>query len=409
LESSNHERSSRLEDYRTVIENKIRELVVDYEYSRIVSLKHADTDIRFKEGIDCMRTTKSLTEAVAYENGKPVYNGDIERIYTSEMIVSLQVHLVRAPQGAKIENFAEDELKTIVKRLRPGQIGSLKETDEDPVLGSEPFLELVIPCDRTNTVTIAETCRSLTKPEEVTGGMTCTIKAKPQTVDTVKELISPHRDSNREIQKRWIEFVKTDRAKAMSSAVKLQQKERIYSDYVSLTEYTLVVSGSIKHVVNNPFLKSTVKSNADQSYYNLVNYNKGNEQVRKFALDKLQIVSIPIVTRADYDKALSRLKAMVKNSEVISYLRKLGGEEVFHDEGIFGNTSIDWQRLKDLDSIARQNQRLFWPPGRRAPLTQDGRFDRCHGIAAHHSVSRYALAANDALVALRITPVPFTS
>jgi hypothetical protein len=186
--------------------------------------------------------------------------------------------------------------------------------------------------------------------------MTCTIKAKPQTVDTVKELITPHRDSNREIQKRWIDFVKTDRAKAMSSATKLQQKERIYSDYISLTEYTLVVSGSIKHVVNNPILKSTVNVNADQVYYNLVNYSKGNDQVRKFALDKLQIVSIPIVTRADYDKALSRLKAMVKNSEIVSYLRKLGGEEVLHDEGIFADTSIDWQRLKDLDSIARQNQ-----------------------------------------------------
>jgi hypothetical protein len=356
LESSNQERSSQFYNDRTVFQDKLIELVIDYEYSRIVSLKHAETDIRFKEGINCMRTTKSLTEAVAYENGKPVYNGDIERVYTSEMIVSLQVHLVRAPQGAKIKNYAEDELKTIVRRLRPGQIGSLKETDEDPVLGSEPFLELVIPCDKSNTLTIAETCRSLTKPEEVTSGMTCTIKAKPQTVDTVKELITPHRDSNREIQKRWIDFVKTDRAKAMSSATKLQQKERIYSDYISLTEYTLVVSGSIKHVVNNPILKSTVNVNADQIYYNLVNYSKGNDQVRKFALDKLQIVSIPIVTRADYDKALSRLKAMVKNSEIVSYLRKLGGEEVLHDEGIFADTSIDWQRLKDLDSIARQNQ-----------------------------------------------------
>lgn len=358
MESGKHVRSSRSVDEMNVIENMLIYHVVNYEYSRIVGLYHAVLDVLIEEGIIGMRTTESLTRSVTYLNGDPVFNGAVERIYTSEILLSLQVHLVRAPQGAKIENFADDELKTVVKRLRPNQIGALKDVSENPVLGSEPFLELVIACDANNTVAVADSCKSVAKSDNITDGMTCTVKAKPIAVEAVKELAVPNRDSNRAIQKKWLKFVETDRAKAMSSADKLLQKELMYSDYVSLTEYTLVVSGMIKHIVNNPSLKATVSANADEKYYNLVNYTRGNTQVHKTALERLQLVSIPITTRDDYDKALNRLGQFAKTNANVAKIRQtFKAEDVYHDEGIFANTSLDWEKLKALDNLARKNLR----------------------------------------------------
>jgi len=300
-----------------------------------------------------MRTTDSLVKADNYVNGTPVYKGDVERLYASGMFLSLQVHLVRAPHGAEIGYMADDELKQVIKKLKPGQIGALKELSEEQVIGSEPFFEAIIPCDKDNTIFVAEVCRGLTKPSNITDGMTCTIGKKPIAVETAKEMLVSKRDSNREIQNRWIEFVKTERAKSLSSAAKLEQKARIYSDYYSLTEYTIVVSGRIQHVVNNPGLNSTVVKNVDEAYYDLVNYTNGNIRVRKFAQDRLQLVSIPIVTVGDYKKALTVLKKVMKGSDGFKRLKTLGAEEVFHEGGLFGNATIDWDMLRKHDSLAR--------------------------------------------------------
>lgn len=321
----------------------------------MITLQHVINNIHFEERVS-MRTTTSLMKAVTYQNGAPVYNGDTDRVYTSAMFVSLQVHLVRAPQGAKVEHPANDELKQVVKRLKPGQIGALKEVEQEQVLGSEPFLEMLIPCDRSNTIAIAEVCRDLAKPQNVTSGMACTLNGNSVPVEQVKELLTVHRDTNREIQARWIEFVRTERAKLLSSAAKLQQKARIYEGYVSITEYTFVVTGLVRHVVNNPDLNSTVISNVDTNYYKDVNYTSGNARVRKTAQEKLPIVSIPVVTNGDYKRVLKQLNELVQKSEIVKKLKQVGGEMVFHEGGIFGDTNIDWQELKDLDNIARTNQ-----------------------------------------------------
>jgi len=321
----------------------------------MITLQHVINNIHFEERVS-MRTTTSLMKAVTYENNSPVYNGDVDRVYTSAMFVSLQVHLVRAPQGAKVEHPANDELKQIVKRLKPGQIGALKEVEQEQVLGSEPFLEMLIPCDRSNTIAIAEVSRDLAKPQNVTSGMTCTINGNQIPIDQVKDLLTVHRDTNREIQARWIEFVRTERAKLLSSAAKLQQKARIYESYVSITEYTFVVTGLIRHIVNNPTLKSSVYGNVDDDYYKKVNYTGGNSRVRKTAQEKLPIVSIPIVSNGDYKRALRQLTELTNKSEVVKKLKNLGGEVVFHEGGIFGDTNIDWEELRSLDNIARTNQ-----------------------------------------------------
>jgi len=321
----------------------------------MIVLHHTINKIRFKERIE-MRTTNSLAKAVVYQNNTPVYNGDIERVYTSAVFVSLQVHLVRAPQGAKIENAANDELKQTIKRLKPGQIGALKEAVSEQILGSEPFLEMLTPCDRSNTIAVAEVCRDLAKPSNITEGMVCTVNGVSLAIDTVKDTLIAHRDENREIQSRWIEFVRTERAKVLSSADKLRQKERIYSSYVSVTEYTLVVSGEIRHIVNNPALNSTVVRNADTAYYNDVNYTNGNARVRKTAQERLPIVSIPIATKGDYNKSLSLLRGLITKSDIVKKLKTIGGEEVYHEGGLFGNDQIDWENLRGLDSVARQNQ-----------------------------------------------------
>jgi hypothetical protein len=339
----------------TVVKDRIRESVPNKESSGMITLEQVINNIHLKEGY-IMRTTATLQKAVTYLNGAPIYNGNVDRVYTSALFVSLQVHLVRAPQGAKVENPANDELKQVVKRLKPGQIGALKEVEQEQVLGSEPFLELLIPCDRSNTIAIAEVCRDLAKPQNVTGGMTCTINSNQMPVEQAKELLTVHRDNNREIQARWIEFVRTERAKMLSSAAKLQQKSRIYNSYVSLTEYTFVVTGLIRHVVNNPDLKSTVFSNADSAYYESVNYTTGNSRVRKTAQEKLPIVSIPIVTNGDYKRVISQLELITTKSDILKKIKGLGGEVVFHEGGIFGDSNIDWDNLKGLDNIARVNQ-----------------------------------------------------
>jgi hypothetical protein len=321
----------------------------------MITLEHVINDIHFKERVN-MRTTTTLMKAVTYTNGSPVYNGDVDRVYTSAMFVSLQVHLVRAPQGAKIENPAHDELRQAVKKLKPGQIGALKEVEAEQVLGTEPFLEMLVPSDRSNTISIADVCRDLAKPQNITDGMVCTINGKPLPVEQVKDLLTVHRDTNREIQSRWIEFIRTERAKLLSSAAKLQQKARIYESYVSITEYTLVVTGVIRHIVNNPDLDSTVFKNVDADYYKDVNYTGGNARVRKTAQEKLPIVSIPITTIGDHRKAFKQLKALMSKSDIVKKLKDIGGELVYHEGGAFGDSNIDWEELKSLDNIARANQ-----------------------------------------------------
>jgi hypothetical protein len=318
----------------------------------MIVLQHTIASIRFEERIT-MRTTKTLQQSVAYQNGTPAYSGDVERQYTSGIFLSLQVHVVRAPQGAKVENWADDELKQTIKRLKPGQIGALKEVQEEKILSSEPFFEMIIPTDRDSTIAVASSCRDLVKAATITDGMTCTINKKRLPVETVKELLVPHRDSNREIQQKWIEFNRTDRAKLLSSVSKLEQKIRFYSDYFSVSEYTLVVSGQIRHIVNNPALSSTVYGNVDQLYYNSVDYTMGNTQVHKIASERLPMVSIPIVTKGDYKRSLQILEDLKGKSDAFKRLVAFGGEEVFHEGGIFGNTHIKWNELRARDTNAR--------------------------------------------------------
>jgi len=301
-----------------------------------------------------MRTTKTLMGNSVYVNGQSSFVGDVDRLYTSAVIVTLQVHVVKAPLGAQVEYTASDDLVQVIKKLKPGQIGALKETDEDEgIVSSESFLEIIIPTSQDNTIAVAEACRALTKSADVTDGMTVTVEGTPIPVSTLKERLVSRRDQNREIQKRWIEFVKTDRAKSLSSAQKLEQKERIYSEYFSLTEYNLTVTGKIRHVVNNPELGSVVIANADMIYYNRVNYTEGNIRVKKWAADRLQVVSIPVITREDYRDSLLRLKGMLKKSKLVKELKTKGGEEVYHEGGAFGNNSIDWDDLRSRDSKAR--------------------------------------------------------
>jgi len=295
-----------------------------------------------------MRTCKTLVEAQKYLDGTPSYKGDVKRLYSSSLIYSMELSIVKAPDGAKVYASTDGELLQTMRKLKFGQIGAIKTTDDLQVLGTENVVEVVIPVTDKTVLKAKEGILATLDVDSAMAELSCTVQGSPIKLDRLKEQLGKFRDENREIRNRWAQYVKSIKARGLSSEAIKQRKREFYSDYFSLSEYTVTAQVVLWHIVNKPSLKSTVVNNINDNYYKVVNYDES--KVRKTARLKLQPVSFPIATLEDYNKVITYLRTSLDRNPNLADLRKMGLEVLWHEGGIFGTEEVDWKTLKELDS-----------------------------------------------------------
>jgi hypothetical protein len=293
-----------------------------------------------------MRTCQTLIKAEKYLDGSPVYKGDINRVYTSEIVFRIEASVVKAPVGGKLFADTDESLLRVMHKLKFGQIGALKSNDIE-ISGSEILFEIIVPVKPNEVLIVKDQLTTVFDAQKYMSERTCTINGQPVKLSQLKEKLSQYRETNREIRQRWVEKARTLRARGASSDQIREQKESSYADYVSVSEYSVAINVRITHIVNNPSLKSTVIANNDQAYYDAVNYKEG--KVRKIAEYIAPIVSIPIATLDDYKKALNYFGQLRSKSAVLEQLKALGSEDVVQEASKLNVAKVDFAALRKHD------------------------------------------------------------
>jgi hypothetical protein len=291
-----------------------------------------------------MRTTNTLLKAEKYVNGDPVYKGDPDRIYTSQMVYSVSVTIVKSPEGARLYAMADDDLIAAMQKRKFGQIGALK-TQGPEVSSSEILYEAVVPVQVQDVLAVEDRFKRVIDYDKIMASLTINQKGKPLILKDLKAMLEKHRNSNDAIRKRWIEVAQRLQARKSTPEEIKSQKQAVYGEYVSPSLYTIVVSQKITHIVNNPSLKATVVQNANEAYYASVNYKE--HSVRKKATTLLPIISIPISSVKEYQTALRTITP--KASTLITELRAKGLEDIINSNDTTNNI-VKFADLKEHDT-----------------------------------------------------------
>jgi len=213
-----------------------------------------------------MRTAQSLVKAEKYANGDPVFKGDPDRIYTSQMVYSVTVTIVKSPEGAAVYGDVDEQLTAAMQKRKFGQIGAVKSSGLE-VSSSEVLYEAVIPVKTTNEVLVVEDkFRKILNYDDIMSKLTIMSHEKPLLLKDLKARMERHRKGNDEIRKRWIEISKRLQARRSTPDEIKSQKQQVYKDYVSPSLYTIVVSQKIVHIVNKPSLQGTVVQNVNTTF-----------------------------------------------------------------------------------------------------------------------------------------------
>jgi len=291
-----------------------------------------------------MRTTNSLLKAQRYLDGKPVYYGDPSRVYSSEVVATLELSIIKAPEGARSYIKADEQLVAAMRKLKFGQIGALKSGIN--VSSTETICQILIPVTLESVVRVKNSCQTLFNLDAFTSKTTCMIGDKTYTIDQVKDIISKYREQNRDIREKWMVKAKALRSRGASAEDILQQKKVAYAEYVSASDYALAIGVTITHFVHKPSLKATVVDNCDEQTYNLFNYKEG--KVRKLATYREPIVSIPISKLADRDAVLAYIKTLITPDKILSVDK--GAEQVFIEGSNLNAQNVDWVALRRHDT-----------------------------------------------------------
>jgi hypothetical protein len=282
-------------------------------------------------------------------NGSPVYKGDTDRVYTSQLCYRMEVSIVKAPVGASLMAKTDDSLTTAMRKLKFGQIGALKSVEVE--ISNEILYEIIIPVTKVDILKVKDSLITVFNIDKFMSERTCTVNGEPVKLSKLKELISGKREENRNIRERWMKRVKTLSARGASPEDILEEKKRIYSEYVSVSEYSINLSVSLRHIVNNPSLKGTVINNCDQSYYDMVNYKEGSK-VRKTARHISPVVSIPVSTLEDYTSTITYIRTLLSGDPTIASLSKGKAEVILFE----GNPEHD--KMVDFASLRKHDQSL---------------------------------------------------
>jgi hypothetical protein len=279
-----------------------------------------------------------------YQSGSPVYYGDPTRLYSSELIVSVNVSMVKSPDGSKKLTGSDEQLIAAMRKLKFGQIGAVKSGVT--VSSSETLVEILTPVTMEEVVTVEENLKDLFNLDDYMSKKTIIIDEKPVTLADVKDHLSQYRAKNADIRKEWQRKAELLRDRGVKSDAIISAKEQAYSEYVSVTEYGMAMSIVITHYVQKPSIKGYVIENCSQEHFDAYNYKEG--KVRKTATYRGPVVSIPIQTLVDRDSLLQAIKALIAPDRLKGVHPK--AEQLIIESSPINSQSINFDDLRRHDS-----------------------------------------------------------
>jgi len=279
-----------------------------------------------------------------YKNGSPVYHGDPSRVYTSEIIASVSVAIVKAPEGGKLMTQSDPQLIAAMQKLKFGQIGAVKSGVT--ISSSEVVIEALVPVTMEQVVSVKDALISKLDLDQYIKQYKYTVSGQQMTLEQVKAILSKSREKNREIREGWSKKAVLMRQRGASSEEIVQEKKAAYAEYLSVSAYQIAVSISLTHYVHKPSLKGTVVENCNEEQYNAFNYKEGN--VRKTATQRLPIVSIPVVTLADRDSLLKYIVQLAGSERLKTVSPNV--ERLIIEGSPFNEQQVDFVGLKKHDA-----------------------------------------------------------
>lgn len=294
-----------------------------------------------------MKTTEALLKKPSYKNGEPAFTGDPNRQYASALRLIITATVQKAPEGAKLLTDTNDELKRTMRKLKFGQIGALIDT-EDTISSQEVLLDVVIPVNRDNVLSYSESLRKANPLSELLNGATCTVNDEVVEVSKLKDQLGEYRQSNDDIRKAWMSMADTLRQSGASPDDILEAKEKMYSNYVSISEYSVNLSIRMTHIVNNPSVGGYVMGDITEEEYS--SYNYGGGRFRKTASETWPLVNIPINRVGNYVKLVSDLRQKTSTDGSTLFGLPIKYDKVIVEPFDLTSHGVTWQELREYDS-----------------------------------------------------------
>lgn len=296
-----------------------------------------------------MRTSPTLVTQKTYLNGHPVYMGDPTRLYSSELILTVNASIVRAPEGSRVLTKSDEQLIAAMRKLKFGQIGAVKSGVT--VAASETLVEVLIPAVMEEVVAVEKKLEAFLDLDAYMSKKTIAFPDRPLTLDKVKDYLSQFRSKNSQIRKDWARKAELLRDRGVKAESILKEKAAAYSEYVSITEYGVAMNVVITHYVHRPSLKATVVENCNEEQYNAFNYKE--TKVRKVATYRSSVVSIPIQSLVDRSDLLNAIKALVSPDRLKALHPKA-------EQLIIEGSSLNGQTV-NFDDIRRRDSAIVAP------------------------------------------------
>lgn len=295
-----------------------------------------------------MRTSSTLLTQKTYQNGLQVYYGDPSRLYSSELILTVNMAIVKSPEGSRVMTKSDDQLIAAMHKLKFGQIGAVKSGVT--VAASETLVEVLVPVSFQEVVPVEKKLEAFLDLDSYMSKKTITFSNGPMTLDKVKDYLAQFRNANSQIRKGWAKKAEMLRDRGVKAESILKEKASSYSDYVSITEYGIAMNVSIAHYVNKPELKAMVVENCDNATYAAYNYKE--TKVRKVAVYRGPVVSIPIQNLEDRDSLLQAVKQLIQPDRLKSIHPK--AEQLIIEGSPLNSQNVDFADLKKRDAAVKK-------------------------------------------------------
>ena len=302
------------------------------------------------KGVFNMKTTKMLLESKTYLNGSPIYMGDTNRMFTSQLNVTVTARIVKAPEGAQILMNADPELIQRLRRLPHGTIGAIKAEGDIP--SNTVIAETVVPTGFADTKPVYDEILKTHSILEHLNTLVFNCNGKDMNFKEFKALHSRNRTRNESIRNEWGKRGKSLSSHGASQQEILDEKINHYRDYVSPSEYTMVIAFTITHIVNKPSLKATIVDNMTEQQYNLLDYEE--KRMYKVATYNASLISIPLVNREVYNSVVN----WYKNYTTIGGMRTLNMPHfaVIHEGEYLDGKPVDFDAIKMHDKGLSNNK-----------------------------------------------------
>jgi len=295
-----------------------------------------------------MRTSNTVLNAQSYANGQPVLQGDPIRVYSSSIIASMRITMVKAPEGATVWVPADAELIATMRSLKHGQIGAVHS--DTTVENSTTACEVQVPVGLTDAFKVKEALIKNFSLGDYTKSKTIQYNGKAISLEELKDKLAVHRATNKAIRTEWSGQSKRLSDRGMSGEDILTAKQRLYKDYISMSDWCAKCELHITHYVHNPSIQGYVYANNDPAEYARFNYDE--TPVRKVSTTwKSPEYIVPIVSLNDYYELIKFLKNSVSRDRLDAISKH--AEQLIIEGSPFNNTEVDFKAIRDHDRKIR--------------------------------------------------------